>query len=828
MVLNSFKTLGNRYLKQNKRRSIITVVGCLLVAMFLYTFLNTMCGWLDKERAEKRKENDYEIVVISDDLDARSQIINEDFVDKIQSNSNITKDDIAGNEYETALYLKIKNVYKAKSNRDYLEEKYGVEAELNEDLLWTYGISDGSMGYILILGAIFIAVIFSIVGVGILRNSIQISAMERIRDYGILRCVGATKKQIKAIIFRESFILETIGVFGGILSGFLLSIQFCKTRHYPVAFHIIPFVLLLVTFYGDMFFAINDGIKSVLKVSPIESVRGNCRIKTGKIKRVKGRIWKKLFGVEGDYAYKNIKRNNGRFIKTTIAMAFGLVTVVVIGGIIVFFKDFIDSVTDRSGYYQEYCIADTMPCYRPEEEKAQLYTTDTVERIENTVGIDPAKRVYSDTLFTAQDRWVYEHLRENYKDETLEASLFGKLGPETDELENKLELEKKARKEYRDSGKGLIDYSVMEPDEGKEGAMADNNAMYTLWDSSFSIYGYDKKDFSRYKDYLIDGTTELSENGVILVNQAKLENAWDVDTEYLYNESHPYEFTDLKVGDEIVIVDEKELKALVREELKRAEEYDKKNQDKEGYHEVSTAVRKRCWVINSAREKLIEEGKCRTLVVEGIVSQDPNHRVTTPTLVVPIDRFYEITDRGEMDFTGYQFHISNIYSSDLSSEKFVDFMMEEMYDSSYLAFINGATGGIRNMIIIGAVALLIVLINVFNAMNVTISSLQLRRGEFAQLRAIGMSKKSLTKSVILEGGIVWIISSVAGLIIGLGAQFIIHKAVLSYIINSGMHIFWWGIIITMVLELFMVCGTNLLFFRQLKLDVATELSKSGE
>ena len=133
-----------------------------------------------------------------------------------------------------------------------------------------------------------------------------------------------------------------------------------------------------------------------------------------------------------------------------------------------------------------------------------------------------------------------------------------------------------------------------------------------------------------------------------------------------------FTFLDVKVGDEITIVDPAELYKLVRDELENARSYDegihekadewnrehKDEKDENGdpvknpYEEYSDIIGnsiKEAWIINSAREKLVDEGKCKTYVIEGIVSRNPNEGKYYPTLAVPLDEFYDMTGRTESD-----------------------------------------------------------------------------------------------------------------------------------------------------------------------------------
>ena len=129
---------------------------------------------------------------------------------------------------------------------------------------------------------------------------------------------------------------------------------------------------------------------------------------------------------------------------------------------------------------------------------------------------------------------------------------------------------------------------------------------------------------------------------------------------------------------------------------------------------------------------------------------------------------------------------------------------------------------------IGVVILIIVLVSSFNTMNTAISNIQLRRNEFAQLRALGMTKNGLMKAVVLEGGIAWFTSSVLGLIVGLAIQYYIHSRILVLIINSNMIIAWIPILVTILLEFIVLCGTNIVCIRGMNLNVANELTRSGE
>ncbi len=854
--MENFKELGNKYLAQNQRRSLLTVLGCMIVAAVLFAFMNTACDWIVLSREEARKEGDYEIVILSDDKDALEKIVNEDFVRTAYFGKEYYQ--VEEKEYGNALHINVDNVLLVKKYNSYIQETYNVNTLLNVQVLWTYCLDDSGLGFLVIAGGLFIAYIFAIIGIGIIRNSVQISALERIKDYGNLRCIGATKKQIKAIVFRESFILESIGIAFGILFGFIVSIPIAISQGFPVGFHIIPVLLIVIAFNFDLYFAIGDGVKKVLSVSPVEAVKGSYRIRNRKLRRRSSGIWRKIFGVEGDYAYKNIRRNTGRFLKTTGAMAFGLGTVVVIGSVMVLFIKGIEGTNKEYGYYQQYVQAYTMCTDSIDELKAQLNSPESIKKIKAARGVEDMKYIYHDTIYTSENSWLRDHLDENYlvmadypyfyyyRPFLNYEDRFGKEAWDTAYNDFRDNM-----KSYRDSGKGLVDYDALNVNRDDLTDVKGEVVYFgsNLIDGSFDIYGYDAEDYARYEDKLIDGTTELSENGILLINQSYQPVSemfyQDKGEDYLFvlAEKQDFVMTDLKVGDEITIVDPAELYKLVQEEMKKAREYDSNHESDEEYIKITDNFSKSSWIIESAREKLVEEGKTKTYVVEGLLEGDPNRNTLAPTIIVPLERYFEITGQTENDYTGFQFHISNVFSPDIVKSSFQEAVFEPYYRnaeagdeylygdaeiSHFFLDIQDYTYFMKMLGIMGGVILIIVLVSAFNTMNTSISNLQLRRNEFAQLRALGMTKRSLLKAVLLEGGIVWIISSILGIIGGLIVGYYMHVELIRYIVYSDYYIAWIPIILAMVLELLVLCGTNYVVIRDMRLDIASELTRSGE
>jgi len=184
-----------------------------------------------------------------------------------------------------------------------------------------------------ILGFIIIA--SSIV---VLSNAFRVSAKERTMQFGILKSVGATKKQITQTVFSESIQLALIGIPIGMLAG--LTIQFIGVRlmnHF--LFEIFqsarPDEALSVQFilsWQMLLLSIVLSIATVLlsawlparkasKIPAIDAIRGAGEVNVTSKRMRTGWMIGKLFGFEGTLAARSLKRSRRNFRATVIALS---------------------------------------------------------------------------------------------------------------------------------------------------------------------------------------------------------------------------------------------------------------------------------------------------------------------------------------------------------------------------------------------------------------------------------------------------------------------------------------------------------------------------
>ena len=870
--MENYADISKKYLLKNKKRTILTIIGCALVAAILYAGLNSFNNWLLKQRADIRNEADWEILVYNDDKDTAEAIVNEDFVRSAKMGSAYSDAYYWLHETVTSnsLYLNVNNIRKVKKYGEYLHDRYGVEIAYNEYLLDTYLIDYTSEMWIAFVLCIFISYIFAIIGIGIIRNSISISAIERLRDYGEMRCIGATKRQIKSIVFRESLIQESIGVAIGIAVGYPISVLLCYSHHLKMGFNIIPALMIIVCFFFDLYFVVNESCKKVISIQPVDAVRGNYRVKLGKTRKTHSGLWGLIFGVEGDYAYKNVKRNRLRFVKTIAAIAFGIAAVTVVGSTVGYLTEYVKENDIMYGYYQEYEEGAVYPYNTKEEVKASLYSADELRNIQKFKGVKDIGYLYKSIMYMEDaaelydrmlDQYSFYNMRQNFVgmhyDEDLENVPTYEEIPEeeryiTEETYNsKIERDTKRYKEFKeqwsrayDKNGQLLDYDELCFSDGEHKSPSYFPNFY-LTNAAVSIYGYEGEDWDRYKDHLIAGTLDISDQGIVLVNGGK--GYYEEDNTYMvFYGLKDYTYTDYQIGDSVTFVDPEELYELVQSELKNAEEYDRKKlqEDKE-YKSVINDEIGRGWIVEAARQKLISEGKCKTYIIEGIVDRDVNHVSQGPVFIMPLDKYLAATGSTKDDYTGFQYHVENTLFSDISSDEYSEAVGADLleYSEPEAIYADGQkympnksdyrwavmfAGAAKPMIYAALIIFVIVFVNCLNIYNVTMSNLAQRQNEFAQLRAIGMTKRGLFKAVVLEGVIMWVLACVIGLIFGWAVEYMIHHYILFYIIGQGLFINWPAIIAAIVLSFIVLVGAYYFPMKRMRLDVAEELMRSGE
>ena len=184
------------------------------------------------------------------------------------------------------------------------------------------------------LGGVIIVVCLIIVFTSIfcIKNSFDISITEKIKQYGMLKSIGATKKQIKRNVFFEATILGVIGIPLGLLSGILASyilvivsnifLKNAMAENLVLIFSLNIYYLIIATFLGiiTLYFSAFRSAHRASKISPIESIRNSANLKINNKKLKTNKLIHTIFGIGGDISIKNLKRNKRKYRTTVISI----------------------------------------------------------------------------------------------------------------------------------------------------------------------------------------------------------------------------------------------------------------------------------------------------------------------------------------------------------------------------------------------------------------------------------------------------------------------------------------------------------------------------
>lgn len=230
------------------------------------------------------------------------------------------------------------------NNAKYSDYKY--EVQLHTDLLRFEGanLSDNSMKMIYYLAGIVIVIIL-VSSVFVIRNGFAISITERIKQYGMLSSIGATKKQIRKSVYFEGFVLGIIGIPLGILSGIFAIFFVLKLVNYILMEYIdgteliyniswIAIVASALISAITIWLSCKSSAKKASKITPIDAIRSSEDIKL-KAKKMKcPKIITKIFKMGGEIAYKNLKRSRKKYRTTVISIIVSIVTFITISSFI--------------------------------------------------------------------------------------------------------------------------------------------------------------------------------------------------------------------------------------------------------------------------------------------------------------------------------------------------------------------------------------------------------------------------------------------------------------------------------------------------------------
>jgi putative ABC transport system permease protein len=205
-----------------------------------------------------------------------------------------------------------------------------------------------------------LAVIIMAGAVVVIANAFTISAGERVRQFGILKSVGATKKQIRRSVTFEGIIISAIGVPAGLAvgAGFsAIGVAILNTFLSGEAKKIVlgagaedatgmtfglvitPSALILtiaLTFIAIMLSSMIIARK-VAKLTALQAIRNEGEVKINPRSVKTSKLTAKIFGFEGTLAAKSLKRSKRKYRATVVSLVVSIVLVIsasTLGGVL--------------------------------------------------------------------------------------------------------------------------------------------------------------------------------------------------------------------------------------------------------------------------------------------------------------------------------------------------------------------------------------------------------------------------------------------------------------------------------------------------------------
>lgn len=425
-------------------------------------------------------------------------------------------------------YKNIMNIAKS-INKEININDHNEDVVFNNALLYAYGMdiynlnNNIDLQYLVINLAIFILSTFFIYGF------INISMKERIKQFSILRCIGATTTKIRVLIIKESVIFATISIIPGIILSIIMNFLIYNillkvipgTYMELIGFKIYPRVIIYVIFFTiiSIFIATIPIIRAT-NIAPIYGLK-NTNLSQKNFKIRKSSIVRNLFGYNGELAYKNLRGDNKYFLINTIISTL-LISIFII------FTGFNKSLLDN--YKSEVELSKDITIDISPKEEISNVVDEMNKYKEDILNIEGVKKVHSKAIYSIQGIFSGVKLNNGYK----------KLSDKNDYGEEKLIIDNKEYV-YSNNISLLIledDYikillNEMDSDKlYKSGAfIVQRNTTFgnSTRDKLFNIKKGDKIQLIPAKHQIINGKYRLDENEL----NNLLKNGYPLDIIYL-------------------------------------------------------------------------------------------------------------------------------------------------------------------------------------------------------------------------------------------------------------------------------------------------------
>ncbi len=244
------------------------------------------------------------------------------------------------------------------------------------------GVSENGFPFMLATGVLVGALVLLAAGL-VIYNILKIVVSRRMTQYGVLRAIGAEKRQLYFLVTAQVLLLCTLGIPIGLLLGTLsarsiltaatgmLSPKIFLARDAGELARLIgessggkgPF--LLASAAVTLFFALIAALPAAryaARVSPTVAMAGS----RGKIKRRSRRV-RKIRRFEAFYARLNLKRSRGRTVITVLSLVMSITVFIALQSAVGLLDASAGGVAE---HYGDYSITNETVGFSPEEYRA--------------------------------------------------------------------------------------------------------------------------------------------------------------------------------------------------------------------------------------------------------------------------------------------------------------------------------------------------------------------------------------------------------------------------------------------------------------------------
>lgn len=646
-------------------------------------------------------------------------------------------------------------------------------SDFNYELLRLTGSSNESSynAVLYSLGTILIIIIM-LASIALIYNAFSISINERTKQFGLMKSIGATKRQLKKSVLFEAFTLSLIGVPIGIACGLLgIDITLKLTKNImmaslnslldessvPLTLSFSPVTILIALFVGVVTVLISAYIpvKRVMKVSAIESIRqtNDIKIKANKVKTSK--LTYRFFGFEGMIARKYFKRNKRRYRATIISLFVSIVIFV--------------SASSFCSYLQK-SVGDV---YMSENYDIRYYNTSeiaTKSKSEIYVALSSIPEVIDSSFL------ITRHYYGNISSDNLSKKYY----------------------DYKFSSNAEMNNSDIESLEERIDLvfLADDKYRKFLEDNQFDV--------ARFMD----------------VNNP-LAIAIDFRRTYNQTDQKYYTFDMLKDGESQVEI--KELTTIDGYQLSNTE------YDDEGmlYYIYEPLEDKSLNILRLSEEEAYQK---KTLFIADKTDQVPlGVSIGEGIVLLYPESAYEnvIGERRQDDYGDFYFKTTDHQKAFESMQKTLD---ELGYNSDYLFNAAGELENRRSVVSMVQVfsygfIVLISFISVANVFNTISTNINLRRREFAMLKSVGMSKRGLYKMMNYECLLYGLKAILFGIPVAILVTYFIYRSV-QYGLNISFYLPMSSIVISIISVFLVVFLTMFYAMQKVKRENTIEALKN--